>query len=280
MTPKKGFTKTTKAAIYAAYGIEYKGGKILAPLYGWINPLLINGNAKLGKGVYTWSMLATNEMITYFENGIKKQERGTCCCTCRDPETGEKTCYACGGCYLFNSTKLSLARKTILARLYLDFVKRAIMAQIKADHITICRIHASGDFFSAAYVEMWREICRENPACLFWSYTKNAVAESAFDDISNCNIVKSLIPGRGYNFGHCGYVMALYYELKAAGKSVYICRCGIDKTQHCTNCRHCAESDFVLFLEHGTSYKPEEDPLFPAFVALVESQQEDAEKAA
>lgn len=83
MTPKKGFTKTTKAAIYAAYGIEYKGGKILAPLYGWINPLLINGNAKLGKGVYTWSMLATNEMITYFENGIKKQERGTCCCICR-----------------------------------------------------------------------------------------------------------------------------------------------------------------------------------------------------
>lgn len=265
--------KTTKKEVYAAYGIEYKKGKILAPVYGWINPLLINGNAKLGKGVYTWSTLPTNEEIAYFENGERKTEKGTCPCKCSG-------CYACGGCYTFNSTKQSLARKTVLARLYMDFVKRAIMAQIKADHITICRIHAAGDFFNAAYIEMWRDICKENPACLFWSYTKNAVAESAFNDISNCNIVKSVIPGRGFNFGHCAYVMGLYYELKAAGKSVYICRCGIDKNQHCTNCHHCAESEYVLFLEHGTNYKPEDDPLFPTFVALVESQAESAEKAA
>ena len=280
MTPKRGFTRVSKAEIYASYGIEYRNGKILSPLYGWINPLLINGNKKLGHGVYTWSMLPTNEMISYFENGIKKQEMGTCPCTCRDEETGEKTCYACGGCYLFNSTKLSLARKTILARVYMDFVKRAIIAQIKASHIHICRIHAAGDFFNAAYIEMWRDICRACPECLFWSYTKNPAAESAFDNIENCNIVKSLIPGRGKNYGKAGYVMSLYYALKAAGKTVYICRCGIDKNQHCTNCRHCAESEFVLFLEHGTSYKPEDDPLFPAFVALVESQEEEESSAA
>lgn len=259
--------RLSKKAIYAEYGIEYSKGKIYAPIYGWINPLLINGNAKLGKGVYTWSTLPTNEYITYFENGEMKVEKGTCPCKCPG-------CYACGGCYLFNSTKLSLARKTVLARLYMDFVKRAILAQIKADRITICRIHAAGDFFSVAYVEMWKEIFQACPACLFWSYTKNEIAEKAFDEITNCNIVKSIIPGKGFNFGKCGYIMGLYFELKAAGKSVYICRCGIDKQQHCTNCHHCAESEFVLFLEHGTKYDPLSDPLFPAFVALVESQED------
>lgn len=263
--------RVNKKAIYAEYGIEYSKGKIYAPIYGWINPLLINGNAKLGKGVYTWSTLPTNEYITYFENGEMKVEKGTCPCKCSG-------CYACGGCYLFNSTKLSLARKTVLARLYMDFVKRAIMAQIKADKITICRIHAAGDFFSVAYVEMWRDVCTACPDCLFWSYTKNEIAEKAFDEIPNCNIVKSIIPGKGFNFGKCGYIMSLYYELKADGKSVYICRCGIDKQQHCTKCHHCAESEFVLFLEHGTKYDPLSDPLFPAFVALVESQAEDGKQ--
>ena len=257
-----------KAVVYASFGIEYRKGKINAPIFGWINPLLINGNKKLGKGVYTFSTLATDKEIAYFdEGGKRKTEKGTCLCTCDG-------CYACHGCYTFNSTKLSLARKTILCRLCLDFVKRAIMAQIKADRITICRIHASGDFFNGEYINAWKDICKANPACLFWTYTKNPEAEAAFDYIANCNVVKSIVPGKGVNFGKAAYIMGLYAYLKSIGKSVYICRCGIDKEQHCTNCRHCSESEFVLFLEHGTSYKPEEDPLFPAFVALVESQDE------
>ena len=39
----------TKKEIYAAYGIEYANGKIVSPL-GEVAPLLVNGNAKLGKG--------------------------------------------------------------------------------------------------------------------------------------------------------------------------------------------------------------------------------------
>ena len=96
--------RISKKAVYAEYGIEYKNGKILAPLYGFINPLLINGNAKLGKGVYTFSTLPTNEEISFFdENGERVSVLGTCVCKC-------DKCYACGGCYTFNSTKASLAR--------------------------------------------------------------------------------------------------------------------------------------------------------------------------
>ena len=49
--------KTSKKAIYAEYDIEYMNGKILAPVFGWINPLLVDGNSKLGKGVWTFSTL-------------------------------------------------------------------------------------------------------------------------------------------------------------------------------------------------------------------------------
>lgn len=266
--------KQSKKDIYAAFGIEYKAGYINSPVFGWVRPLLINGNKKLGRGVWTWSTLPTSKEIAYFDaDGTRRTEKGTCPCTCSG-------CYACSGCYTFNSTKASLARKTVLARLYLDFMRRAISAQIVADRVKICRIHAAGDFFSADYIAAWREIVNAAPDCVFWSYTKNPIAERAFDDCANCNIVKSIIPGVGFNFGTAGYIIRVYKALRAAGKSVYICRCGIDKNQHCTNCHHCAESDFVLFLEHGTTYDPEKDPDFPAFVALVESQTETETAAA
>lgn len=35
------------------------------------------------------------------------------------------------------------------------------------------RIHASGDFFSQAYFDMWIEIARENPNVEMWAYTKS-----------------------------------------------------------------------------------------------------------
>lgn len=260
--------RTTKKSIYAQFGVEFDGKNIKAPMFGNISPLLVNGNEKLGKGVWTWSTLPTNKSFTVRMNDDGTEtltEVGTCPCSCPG-------CYATSGCYCFNSTKKSLAIKTVLARRYLDFVKRAIIAQIKADKIHLCRIHAAGDFFSAEYIEMWREVVKACPECVFWSYTKNPAAEKAFDEFKNCNIVKSVIHGIGFNFGHCGYIMRAYEALKAAGKSVYICRCGIDKNQHCANCKGCSKNEYVLFVEHSTEYVAAEDPDYPALKALIESQ--------
>lgn len=261
--------REAKKAIYARYEIEYKNGKILAPMFGWINPLLINGNAKLGKGVWTWSILPTNDTL-HINMGSKESPeyidiKGTCPCHCPG-------CYATSGCYQFTSTKQSLARKTLLIRLYLDFVKRALIAQIIADKIQICRIHAAGDFESVEYVEMWKAVCNVCKWVRFWTYTKADFAVNAFDEISNCNVVKSIVPGCGLNYGHIDYIMTTYAKLLSVGKTVYICRCGIDKSQHCTNCKACSICEHVLFIEHGTSYKAELDPLFESVRALIESQ--------
>lgn len=269
------FVKTmrvTKREIYARFGIVYNGEKLESPI-GPVRPLLINGNAKIGKGVYHFSTLPTNKTFSATVCGKSWTVKGTCPCHCAG-------CYACSGNYCYESTISALAMRTILARDYLDWTRRAILAQIIADKIQLLRVHAAGDFFSAEYIEMWREIAIANPTITMWTYTKNSDAESAFDDIANFNVVKSIIPGKGVNFGHCDYIIALYDYLKAAGKSVYICRCGIDKNQHCTNCSHCATSDYVLFLEHSTGYKAEKDPLFPVVKALIESQAETIAAAA
>ncbi len=268
--------KRTKKDIYAEYGIEFRrnGGReqIKAPLFGWITPLLIEGNDKLGKKVWTFSLTPTKQTqeVELEIEGEKKtvSVKGTCPCTCPG-------CYATLGRYVFDNVKQSNARKTILVRTYLDFVKRAIIAQIKANRIQICRIHASGDFDpeTPGYIEMWREVIKACPECeSTWSYTKNENAEHAFDDLENMNMVPSIIPGIGLNYGHVDYILDAYRKLKAANEKVYICRCGIDSNQHCTNCCGCSKNKYVLFVEHSTGYKAENDPLYSKLVETIEAQ--------
>lgn len=275
-----------KSEIYANYGIKFdrKANKLFCdPLNMWISPLLINGNKKIGRGCWHFSITAGNAAVTcdvaaaavpyaaMNPDVLKALCGGTCNCNCPG-------CYAQTGCYTFFSTRVSLARKTFLVRFFLAWVERALLAQIAADKIKLCRIHAAGDFFSAAYVNMWSRIAAAYPDTVFWTYTKQMdqadmlPALAAFDAMPNCNIVKSVVDGYGFNFGHADYIIAVYHALKAAGKSVYICRCGIDKNQHCNDCHHCATAEYVLFLEHGTAYDPEMDPAYPAFIELVNSQ--------
>lgn len=256
----------TKKEIYAKYCINYQDGKIEAPEIGFINPLLVDGNTKLGKGVWTFSMLPTGKPFIVFINGNECTVYGSCPCHCNG-------CYATKGNYNFSSVKQSMGIKTYLARNYLAFVENAIMAQIEADNIQLLRIHASGDFFSVEYIEAWKRIVTHCTNCVFWTYTKNNQAENAFNGLSNINIVKSIISGVGFNFGHCDYIIRVYNALKAQGKAVYICRCGIDKNQHCTNCKGCSKNEFVLFVEHSTEYKAEKDTSFEALKAIIEAQE-------
>lgn len=244
----------TKKEIYAKHGIIYNNGKIL--FNGkYICELLKEGNSKTGKRVYTWSLLPGTE--------------GTCICNC-------KGCYARTGHYNRKNVKESLTLNTEIVNNDIGFFYHAISAQLECIGEGEIRIHAAGDFNtnnSAEYAATWRRIVSENKSFLFWTYTKIKEYETLFNGIENGNIVKSVINGIGYNFGHCDYIISTYKTLKNHGCSVYICRCGIDKEQHCENCKHCATTDFVLFIEHSTEYKAEKDPLYNEIVALINSQE-------
>lgn len=251
----------TKKSIYESFGIKFEDGNLISPI-GAIKPLLKNGNTKVGKNVYTFSILPTNKLF----NVDGMEMKGTCPCTCKD-------CYGTKGCCAYDSSVASYARNTMLVRNHLQFVHDAIMAQILADKIVTVRIHAVGDFDgNADYVEMWKDIIRKNPNVQFWTYTKFAQFENAFDELPNGNIVKSVIPKIGFNFGECGYVIDTYKYLKAMGEDVYICRCGIDDNQHCTNCKSCSIHKYVLFVIHGNGYRAEKDARYAELVETIESQ--------
>jgi hypothetical protein len=259
--------RITKKEVYAKYGIKFENGKIVSPI-GSVCELLKEGNDKTGKLVLTFSLLPGSGHFEIDVNGKAYSVKGTCVCDC-------KGCYAKTGHYRQSTAIRSMIINTYLVNNYLEFVKACIMAQLEYFERGEIRIHAAGDFNtenSKEYAAMWHDIAKANNTFRFWTYTKIKKYETLFDDLKNANIVKSIIPGIGFNFGHCDYIINAYYTLKELGKSVYICKCGIDKNQHCERCGVCSSYDYVLFLEHSTDYKPEADPLYGKFIELVNNQ--------
>ena len=53
-----------------------------------------------------------------------------------------------------------------------DFVKGGGVPVLPKNAKAV-RIHASGDFFSQEYFDMWLQICRDNPDVEFWAFTKS-----------------------------------------------------------------------------------------------------------
>lgn len=255
-----------KKDFFAGYGIEYrKDNKILAPWGEWVTLPLTWGSKT---HCYGWSTLAgTKEWEVEF-NGTTQIMKGTCVCQCEH-------CYGCSGRYAMSGVYNANAWRTFAARYHMDWLKRAIIAQInwgvKGEPLAFVRVHITGDFFRMEYVDAWKDIKEACPNTRMWAYTKNKEAEDAFDDVKDFNIVKSLIPGFGINYGHCDYVMEMYHALRKAGIETHICRCAVDSEQHCDTCKACQDLTYVLFLEHGSNYKAEADPLWDEFVALVES---------
>lgn len=258
----------SKKAIYASYGIEFINGKIVAP-NGWlINEFLKVGNTKTGKKVYTFSLLPGTGEFEIEINNETITANGTCILDCVD-------CYAKTGRYTCDNVIYSMAINTYLLNNYPDFVKRCIMAQLDSIKRGEIRIHAAGDFNTKdpeKYAALWYEIAKKYTSFRFWTYTKIKKYETLFDDLKNANIVKSVIPHIGFNFGECEYIINAYYTLKELNQSVYICKCGIDKNQHCENCGVCATYKYVLFIKHSTSYNAEKDPLYPKLCEIVNNQ--------
>ena len=259
--------KATKKDIYAKYGIDFVNGKIVSPI-GNICELLKEGNSKTGKQVYTFSLLPGTTNYNIDIDGKQYTIPGTCACDCVG-------CYAKTGHYNHDNTIRSMAINTYLVNNHIEFVKKCIMAQLEYIGKGEIRIHAAGDFNTKnpkQYTQTWYEIAKSNKSFLFWTYTKVKKYESLFNNLDNANIVKSIIPGVGVNFGKCEYIINAYYTLKELGKTVYICKCGIDKEQHCQSCGICATYEYVLFIEHSTGYNAEKDPLYNKLVNIICNQ--------
>ena len=123
---------------------------------------------------------------------------------------------------------------------------------------------------------MWYDILKQFPNVKAWTYTKVKENDEIrmLNSLPNMNIVKSIIQGCGFNYGHVAYIANMFYRLKRLGKSVYICRCGIDDSQHCSDCDGCREHEYVLFLEHSTDYNARADYGYNKIVELINNQKD------
>lgn len=274
------YGRMTKKQVYACFDIEFVDGKINAPLFGFIYPLLKVGNSKLGTDVYSFNLLPGGGLFDVDVDGKRFVCSGTCGETCRNKD-GCITCYGFYKRCAMHDARRSQTINTILIRKHLDFVYRAISAQIIADKIDKIRIHATGDFDEynrkdsapGNYALMWLAVARRFQTVRFWTYTKFIRRENLFDGLVNANIVKSKLDDGGYNYGTCEYIMTQYKRLISAGKKVYICSCGTPFEKHCTDCVACNVFEHVFFLQHSTpDYNAKKDPLYPAYCEFVKNQ--------
>jgi len=136
--------------------------------------MMTNGNSKLGKGIWQFSIPA----------GLKH------ICVCLT-ELCFKKCYARKGNFRRPAVRESLAqnfretKKENFARQANEF--------IGTKKVSICRIHASGEFYSPEYVNKWVAIARSNPQVQFFAYTrswKNKEILKALKSLSKLDNVK------------------------------------------------------------------------------------------
>jgi hypothetical protein len=53
-----------------------------------------------------------------------------------------------------------------------DFVERMV-AELKKNKPEIVRLHVSGDFYDASYIQKWTELCRQFSSTIFFAYTRS-----------------------------------------------------------------------------------------------------------
>ena len=125
---------------------------------------LCTQNGQLKKTSKASGMRVFNFGIPAFETPDGKR-------TC--PFAGEwaKFCYAQKGAYSWSNVKPAFKRRYEATKQD-SFVDR-MTAEIKKRKIEVLRVHDSGDYYSPAYIEKWRQIALNCPSTLFYSYTKS-----------------------------------------------------------------------------------------------------------
>jgi hypothetical protein len=118
-------------------------------------------NTKYYSGVvYEWN-LPTGWTCPFAKECLVKVDRQT---GKFQNDSGEYRCYAA------NAERFPSARNSRWSNFDMTKQGSPPVPPSGARHI---RIHASGDFYSQAYFDMWLEVCRSNPDVEFWAYTKS-----------------------------------------------------------------------------------------------------------
>jgi len=132
---------------------------------------MINGNNKIGKGVWTLNTLPGEHPIVTQTKGQLTNVLGTCAGCCEGCENG--------GCYAMRDAKThhnacipAWGKNTLILRHDL----KAYIAQVKdlviKNKMEYVRIHSSGEYDSYDHLVAMANLAKELPTVKFYSYTK------------------------------------------------------------------------------------------------------------
>lgn len=138
-----------------------------------VNELLSfqKGNAKLGKLIYTFSIVS-GYTCPFAKDCLAKVDRLTGKLT-DGPDT-QFRCFSASQEALFPAVRKSRWEnfEKILKAIKNNTLVELILNSIPKK-ATIIRVHVAGDFFSQAYFNAWMQVARNRPDIIFYAYTKS-----------------------------------------------------------------------------------------------------------
>lgn len=193
--------------------------------------MLTRGNKKIDRSVGIFSLPA---VVT--------------CPNCKDCKA---SCYALAeenrwsNVYARRADNYALSQTSAFTMLMIDEIKRK--------GFKIIRIHESGDFYDLIYIAKWIKIAKSLPNVKFYGYSKcferfpNDLG--VFNSLLNVNIINSVTPYGGKNYGSQEYV----HDLRQEGYTLCPLQT-IDPAEgkKCMrDCQLCLTAKKVCFIAHG-----------------------------
>ena len=130
------------------------------------------GNAKLGKNIFTFSLPA-GHACPFANECLSKADKLTGKLT--DGPNTQFRCFAASAEAVYPNVRIARWHNfDLLKKLNSNESKDLILASLPKK-ANIVRIHVSGDFFNEAYFLAWLQVAKLRPTVLFYAYTKSLV---------------------------------------------------------------------------------------------------------
>ena len=122
---------------------------------------IVNGNSKLGKGIYAVNLLPGDTPLTLNNGTQLTNVAGSCAGCCSGCKTD---CYAVKDAKRHHTTVIkSQGGNTLLARYDRERFFADVQRFIDYNMVAAIRIHSSGEFLSYAYFTGWIDLIKRNP---------------------------------------------------------------------------------------------------------------------
>ena len=135
-----------------------------------MQPSITKGNRKIGKRVYSFSLLPGSSPITLKDGTVLTNVKGTCNGICSDCQ---HCCYAVRDAKTYNSTTIpAWGKNTVMLRNDRDGLFNKIDTYISKHKVEIWRWQVAGEIEDYDYLERMNDMALKHPNVQFGVYTK------------------------------------------------------------------------------------------------------------